>query len=121
METVERNPIDTKGRCLMPPRIKEYTLKDNDFTLSMISAFKLAPLEGYIRIIDEYLFEGLEIPQLGGNGELVVSLLYDMRGKIEDIGEILENLDGELDEIRAGKLTLTKENDTEHKKAAVAA
>lgn len=97
----------------MPPRIKEYTLKDKGFSLSVIDACKLTPLEGYIRIIDEYLFEDLKIPQLGGSGELVVSLLYDMRAKIEDIREILGNLDGELDEIRAGKLTLTKENDTE--------
>lgn len=105
----------------MPPRIKEYTLKDKDFTLSMIDAFKLTPLEGYIRIIDEYLFQDLHVPELGGNGELVVSLLYDMKGKIEDIREILENIDDELEEIRAGKLTFTKENETEQEPAAIAA
>ncbi|PKN34169.1 MAG: hypothetical protein CVU61_09490 [Deltaproteobacteria bacterium HGW-Deltaproteobacteria-19] len=105
----------------MPPRIKEYTLKDKDFTLSTIDALKLTPLEGYIRIIDEYLFEDLKIPQLGGNGELVVSLLYDMKGRIEDIREILENLDGELDEIRAGKLILTQAGDAAREPAVAAA
>ncbi|MCX6224495.1 MAG: hypothetical protein NTV01_07045 [Bacteroidia bacterium] len=83
----------------MPRKTREFTFKDETFTLEEISIWKTHPAHVLIDVIDEYLYQHLELPEIHGASGILLTLLYDFRSKLESIDEILNNLDVELREM----------------------
>ena len=74
----------------------EYTFKDETFGLEEIGTWKIDPAIAMIQIIDDYLYQDLELSEVNGASSLVLQMLYAIKDNLLFVNDTLVNLEKEL-------------------------
>ena len=83
-------------------RFSEYSFKDPAFSLGDIGTFKCEVIKQLAIAIDDILFPDDETWEDKHTSEQLTAFLYEIRGKAEEIDELMQKLDRELGEMGVG-------------------
>ena len=94
-------------------RFSEYSFRDPAFNLQDIGVFKCEVIKQLTIAIDEMLFPDDEPFEKSSTNDMLTAFLYEIRGKAEEITEIMEKLDTELGEMGVGMYAKKKQPEAE--------
>ena len=94
-------------------RFSEYSFKDPCFSLETIGTFKCEVIKQLAITIEDILFPDEEPYEASHTNEKLSCFLSEIRGKAEEITEIMEKLDRELREMGVGMYAKEKQPEAE--------
>lgn len=78
----------------MNTRTEDFSFRKDGFSLEDIVIEKIDPAVNMMLVLDDMLLEDVKAGDI--EGEKALAIYYEIRNKLDDVAEILNNLDREL-------------------------